>query len=208
MVGLHPLLDYLVSINGKNRGIALPLEINRWNDAGRAAHGVQGDLPLCGGIWPSLAQRQRAAGLVGSGLVLQSRMDTDGGEDVGIGGAHNHRHARARRHSGDIDSIGVDVPLGRVLFNRLNNPGNDRRLTTAAGLVGGQEPVPALGGVRATGLLWVYDDKLLLVGQRIHLGTIGKIRGILCAAMQHHDQRDNGSLVAYRGVDKVGTTTG
>src|SRR5579883_220517 len=134
-------------------------------------------------------------------------MDANRGENIRIGRAHNDRHTCARRHAGNIHAVGIDGPLSGVLLDGLHNTGNDRRLAAAPRLVGGQEPVPAFAGVGTAGLLRIDNNKLLLIRQRVHLRTGGKIRGVLCTAMQHHDKRSDGThLIADRSVNKVGTT--
>ncbi len=183
VIGLHPLLDYLIPVHGINGVIALSLKVNCGNHASRAAHGIICRLALLGRTGATLRLSCNSGRLRGRGLVLQARMYAYRGEDIGICRPHDHRHCRARRHARDIDPVGIDGPLGGSLLDRLDNTRDDSRLAAAARLISGLKPVPTLQGIIGARLLRIDYDKLVLVRQSVHLGAIRKICGRLRAAV-------------------------
>ena len=56
-------------------------------------------------------------------------------------------------------------------------------------------------------MLWIDYDKLMGISQFIHLGSSGKVRRRLGAAMQHDDKRYRCSwVIVVRRIDKVRAT--
>src|SRR5262245_5346336 len=109
-------------------------------------------------------------------------MNTDGGVEIRIGRPHYRRHGTSggetgHKHEGWINIVISDDFAG--------DPGNDGRLTASSHLVLGSKPVPAQRCVCGFALIWIGDDKSVLLCESIHACTCGKIVCILRAAMQH-----------------------
>ena len=78
----------------------------------------------------------------------------------------------------------------------------------AAALVTGDKPVPVPARVRRGGLLGVGDEQPLTLGEIVHAGGGGEGRGVLGAAMQHHDQGQGAAVMAGGNVEPVGAGAG
>ena len=72
----------------------------------------------------------------------------------------------------------------------------------------GVEPVPVPARVRRAGLFGVGDEERLTLGEVVHAGSGGEGRGVLSAAVQHHDQRQGAAGVAGGDIEPVGAGTG
>ena len=97
--------------------------------------------------------------------------------------------------------------MRRVPFDGLYNSCKNGRLSAAPCLVARHRPVPAGRRISEGSLLWIDDDKLMGISQFIHLGSSGKDRRRLGAAMQHDDKRYRCPwMIVVRCIDKVRAT--
>ncbi len=111
VVGLRPLGEALVAVDRGDGEIGGAVENHHPHRPGERAHGGVGRIALGGGIRAAARHRGEGRGLGGGRLELEPRMDADGGEHVGIGGAHDRRHAAAGREAGQVDLGVVDGVL-------------------------------------------------------------------------------------------------
>ena len=111
-------------------------------------------------------------------------------EHIGIGRSDDGRCRTAGGQPGNVHARGVRRMIAQ---DRACDPGNQRRLTSAADLVGSSEPVPAFVGIRAYRLRGVGDEKPELLGQGVHARPRREIVGRLPAAVEHHDDRHRGT---------------
>ena len=113
-------------------------------------------------------------------------MDTYRRVHLGVGMRHDFRHRTAGRKTGDIDATGIHVVLGDDI---ARDAGDERWLAAFALLVRPLELVPAARRVGRGRLFRVHNDESVLVRQRIHPRSGGKIIRILLASVEHHDER-------------------
>jgi hypothetical protein len=124
-------------------------------------------------------------------------MDADGGVEVGIRSAHDHRHRSASGHPGHVDTPGIYVLRGRDL---ARDAGYDRRLAHLALLVFRLEPVPAPLPVGFGGLLGVDDEEAAALCKLVHARAGREIFGVLGAAVEHDHERHRLSHSPARNV--------
>ena len=116
----------------------------------------------------------------------QTRVDADGGEEVGVGSSQDGGHGPAGGQAGDVEAVGVEVVFGRDLARDAREDG---WFAAVAVLVGGGEPVPAAGGVGSGILFRIDDEEARRFGEVVHAGASGEVVGILGAAVEHDHQR-------------------
>ena len=132
-------------------------------------------------------------------------MHAGGGVEIGVDRGHHRGHRAPGGESGHVHPGGVcPVAVGDL----AGDPGDQRRLAGAAALVTGREPVPVPARVRRGGLLGVGDEQCLTLGQVVHAGGGGEGRGVLGAAVQHHDQGHGAAGVAGGDVEPVAAGAG
>src|SRR6266702_7092163 len=110
-------------------------------------------------------------------------MHTNGSEQIRIGRAENDSHRGTSGEAGDIDAQGIDCPLRAILLHATHNIGDTSWLSTAAILITGRKPVPAQSLIGFAKLLWINDNKAMLLGQLIHPCSSGEVERVLPAAM-------------------------
>ena len=105
--------------------------------------------------------------------------------DIGVSLSHDRGRRPARREPCDIDPLRID----RMIAHDLpGDPRDERRLAFVTALIVWLEPVPAVPGIGQGVLLRIGGEEALLLGERVHPGSRGKVVRGLCATMQHHDQ--------------------
>jgi hypothetical protein len=81
-------------------------------------------------------------------------MNSYGREKIGIGFTHDSGRGAARRQSGNIDALRIDIV---ILHDLSCDTGDERRLAVVTGLVAWPEPVPTLRWIGGLQLLRVND---------------------------------------------------
>jgi hypothetical protein len=162
-----------------------------------------GGAALPDGILAAACHRGEGVAHAGGGAVREPRVHRNRSEQVRVDRGEDRGHGAACGQAGYEDAASVNRP-GRCCPHEFADDRDDRRrLSGAASLVLGQEPVPAALRVVAARLLGIDRNETMAVGGLVHQRRGGEARRVLRAAMQHADERDGGlRLHARRPMDQ------
>src|SRR6266581_7884530 len=110
-------------------------------------------------------------------------MNTNCSKDIGIGCSQYYCHCSSSGKPSNINTMDIYCPPRDILFDCLDNYGNNSRLSIAPYLIRRLEPVPAQILIIAIHLLWIYHDELILISQLIHLCAKREISSRLRTSM-------------------------
>src|SRR5713226_66071 len=205
-IRLNPLLHNLVAIDRVDDVVAGAVKNNDRDDTCECSHSSISDLPLLYRVWSTLTHGLQCPDWSGCCLVLYSRVNADGSKDIRIGNTQINSHGCSSRYTCHIDATGINCPLRGILFNSLDNSGNNCRFPTSARLIYRIKPVPACVLIIHVRLLWIDDNEIVLIRQAIHLRTSREVSRSLSTTMQHDDEwYGSFKLVIRWGIDKIRT---
>ncbi len=105
----HTLRAHLISIAGVNCRIPIPVEDNRRDDPGTYPHCGEAAVPRLRGGRPSVLHRGECGGEIVGGTIGETRMDANGGIEIGVAHPHDRGHRSAGRQPDHVHPLRIYV---------------------------------------------------------------------------------------------------
>lgn len=193
----RPLREHLVPVAGVNCGIPIPVKHDRRDHPGTCPRRWEAAVPRLRGARPSVLHRGECGGEIVGGTIGETRMDADGGIEIGVAHPHDRGHRSAGRQSDHVHPLRIHVVGAHDL---ARDAGKDGRFAMIPVLVGRLEPVPTFGLVGGDRLCRIDNQEQFPLCEYIHTGASGEILWGLGTAVEHDDQRQSLPAIAIGDV--------
>ena len=166
-VGVAPLPRHLVAVDRRDDRVRRAVHHEHAHRPRHARHRRSPPaLACCAGSGPPSSCAVDAPARLVAAAYSRPADDDDRREAIGIGGAENHAHRRARRQPRRVGARAVDGVLARDMIDERHQR---RRLAGAALLVRRIEPLPALERLRRRRLVGVEREEAVRLGDGVHV---------------------------------------